>query len=263
MWWWSRISTISACSIPTTLWDSSAWSTSTTLRRSGATRSERLTMFPGGPKDAVDHDRRPVVDLEDLGRDVLEHVVRLGGQRLGVHDPPDRHGELDHPRADVGVQRRDDHVDARRPCRPPPRRPPAACRWAAPAGRTPGRRRRAARPAGRRRPRCRPRRRCPPAPRPPSRAPTAARTRRRRRSRGSRRPARPGTASRCTGRRPGSPTRPGTRGRRAARARARSAPSSTPSSPVTGTRSSPCSAIASPTPRTGSSIPVVTAQGPS
>ena len=43
MWWWSRISTISACSTPTTLCACSAWSTSSTLRGSGFTRSERVT----------------------------------------------------------------------------------------------------------------------------------------------------------------------------------------------------------------------------
>ena len=47
MWWWSRISTISAWSIPGALWDSSAWSTSTTLRGAGETSAERPTRPSG------------------------------------------------------------------------------------------------------------------------------------------------------------------------------------------------------------------------
>ena len=43
MWWWSRISTISASSTPGTLCACSAWSTSRTRRRVGPTRSERVT----------------------------------------------------------------------------------------------------------------------------------------------------------------------------------------------------------------------------
>ena len=43
MWWWSRISTISACSTPGTLWACSAWSTSSTRRGAGLTRSVRVT----------------------------------------------------------------------------------------------------------------------------------------------------------------------------------------------------------------------------
>ena len=39
MWWWSRISTISARSTPGTLWASSAWSTSSTRRGSGSASS--------------------------------------------------------------------------------------------------------------------------------------------------------------------------------------------------------------------------------
>ena len=47
MWWWSRISTISASSTPGTLWACSAWSTSTTRRGVGLTRSERVTSPTG------------------------------------------------------------------------------------------------------------------------------------------------------------------------------------------------------------------------
>ncbi len=43
MWWWSRISTISACSTPSTLCACSAWSTSSTRRGCGETRSVRVT----------------------------------------------------------------------------------------------------------------------------------------------------------------------------------------------------------------------------
>ena len=43
MWWWSRISTISASSTPATLWDCSAWSTRMTRRGTGRTRSDRVT----------------------------------------------------------------------------------------------------------------------------------------------------------------------------------------------------------------------------
>ena len=113
MWWWSRISTISAWSIPGALWDSSAWSTSTTLRGAGETSAERADE-PQRPPPRVDDDRRAVLDVEDLRRHVLEHVVGLDGQRLRIHDPPDRDRQLDHARAHVGVQRRDDQVDARR-----------------------------------------------------------------------------------------------------------------------------------------------------
>ena len=47
MWWWSRISRISACPMPTALWACSAWSTSTSRRRAGATRFERVTSPTG------------------------------------------------------------------------------------------------------------------------------------------------------------------------------------------------------------------------
>ncbi len=43
MWWWSRISTISASSRPGTLCALSAWSTRITLRGDGSTRSARVT----------------------------------------------------------------------------------------------------------------------------------------------------------------------------------------------------------------------------
>ena len=43
MWWWSRISTISACSTPGTLCACSAWSTRITRRGLGPTRSVRVT----------------------------------------------------------------------------------------------------------------------------------------------------------------------------------------------------------------------------
>jgi hypothetical protein len=49
MWWWSRISRISADSTPGTLCDSSAWSTRMTRRRCGLTRSDRVTSPTGRP----------------------------------------------------------------------------------------------------------------------------------------------------------------------------------------------------------------------
>ena len=49
MWWWSRISTISASSTPGTLCACSAWSTSSTRRGRGETRSERVTSPTGLP----------------------------------------------------------------------------------------------------------------------------------------------------------------------------------------------------------------------
>ena len=53
MWWWSRISTISACSTPGTLWACSAWSTSSTRRGCGLTRSERVTRPTGRPRSST------------------------------------------------------------------------------------------------------------------------------------------------------------------------------------------------------------------
>ena len=49
MWWWSRISTISASSMPGTLWACSAWSTSSTRRGLGRTSSPRVTSAIGTP----------------------------------------------------------------------------------------------------------------------------------------------------------------------------------------------------------------------
>ena len=49
MWWWSRISTISASSTPGTLCACSAWSTSSTRRGLGPTRSDRVTSPIGRP----------------------------------------------------------------------------------------------------------------------------------------------------------------------------------------------------------------------
>ena len=82
MWWWSRISTISACSTPGTLCACSAWSTSSTRRGRGFSRSVRVTS-PIGLPARVDRDRRAVVDLLDLVGDVGEQVVGAHGQRLG------------------------------------------------------------------------------------------------------------------------------------------------------------------------------------
>ena len=89
MWWWSRISTISACSTPGTLWAASAWSTRITLRGRGETRSERVTSPTGCRR--VDGDRRPVVDVLDLLGDVGDQVVEADRERLGVgHRPAGR-----------------------------------------------------------------------------------------------------------------------------------------------------------------------------
>ena len=49
MWWWSRISMISASSMPGTLCARSAWSTSSTRRGAGLTRSDRVTSPIGRP----------------------------------------------------------------------------------------------------------------------------------------------------------------------------------------------------------------------
>jgi hypothetical protein len=61
----------------------------------------------GGPAGAVHHDGRAVVDALDLLRDVVDQVVRPGGERIGVHERAARRGERDHAAGDVAVQRRD------------------------------------------------------------------------------------------------------------------------------------------------------------
>ena len=106
MWWWSRISRISACSIPFTLWPSSAWSTRITRRRGGETMSERVTS-PTGPLGPVQGDGGSVVQLLDLLGDVIDQEVRGDGERIGVHQRAAGSGQRDHAPGDVGVQRRD------------------------------------------------------------------------------------------------------------------------------------------------------------
>ena len=53
MWWWSRISTMCACSTPRTLWACSPWSTSSTRRGRGLTRSARLTRPTGRRSSSI------------------------------------------------------------------------------------------------------------------------------------------------------------------------------------------------------------------
>ena len=158
MWWWSRISTISACSTPTTLCACSAWSTSSTCRAGGFTRSERVTS-PIGRRVAVDGDGRAVVHVLDEVRDLGHEVLRPDGQRRLVHQRARRLGERDHPPGHVGVERRDHHGGTRARARARGSRRPAACGCSARAARPASRWRPAARPADRRRRRCRPRRR--------------------------------------------------------------------------------------------------------
>ena len=84
MWWWSRISTISACSMPGTLWACSAWSTRITRRRVGRDQV-RARDQPDRSAGSVDRDRGAVVDLLDLLGDVGEQVVGGDGQRVVLH----------------------------------------------------------------------------------------------------------------------------------------------------------------------------------
>ena len=54
MWWWSRISTISACSTPGTLCACSAWSTSSTRRRGGDDQiGARHQARPAGAAESI------------------------------------------------------------------------------------------------------------------------------------------------------------------------------------------------------------------
>ncbi len=53
MWWWSRISTISACSTPGTLCADSAWSTRITRRGFGDTRSLRVSSPTGRLREST------------------------------------------------------------------------------------------------------------------------------------------------------------------------------------------------------------------
>ena len=105
MWWWSRISTISACSTPGTLCACSAWSTSTTRR---GLRTYEVTVRDEADRPArlVDAHGRVVVDVLDVLGDVGEQVVGPHGERLAVHQRARRGRQRDHAAADVGVQRR-------------------------------------------------------------------------------------------------------------------------------------------------------------
>ena len=156
MWWWSRISTISACSTPGTLCACSAWSTSSTRRGAGSTRSVRVTR-PIGLRGGVDGDRRAVVDLLDLVGDVGEQVVGADGQRLRVHQRAARRRQRDHAaRSRRCPAARDDRDPAlARPARASSSRR-ASCRCSSPAARRRARSPRAARPRGCRRRRRRP-----------------------------------------------------------------------------------------------------------
>ena len=107
MWWWSRISTISASSTPGTLCACSAWSTridAAAARVDEVRAGDQADRRAGG----VDGDRGAVVDVLDRLGDVGDEVVGADGQRVGVHDGPARRGQRDHAAGDVAVQRRDD-----------------------------------------------------------------------------------------------------------------------------------------------------------
>ena len=97
MWWWSRISTISACSTPGTLCACSAWSTSSTRRGCGFDEV-RARDEADRPPARVDGDRRAVVDVLDLLGDVGEQVVGAHGERLAVHQRAARRRQRDHAR---------------------------------------------------------------------------------------------------------------------------------------------------------------------
>ena len=107
MWWWSRISTISAWSTPITLCASSAWSTSRTRRRGGATRSDRVTRPTGRRLSSID-DGGAVVGAADLLGGVAEQIVGRHRQRVDLHQRAARRRERDHAARDVRVERRDD-----------------------------------------------------------------------------------------------------------------------------------------------------------
>ncbi len=111
MWWWSRISTISACSTPTTR-----------LRLLGVVDEDHLARLgvdevgAGDEADraavGVDHDGGAVVDVLDRVGDVGDEVVGRDRDRLAVHQRQARRRQRDHPRGDVAVERRDDDGDA-------------------------------------------------------------------------------------------------------------------------------------------------------
>ena len=171
MWWWSRISTISACSMPTTLCACSAWSTSSTRRGVGLTRS-RARDEADRAAVAVDRHGRAVVDVLDGLGDVGQQVVGRDGQRLAVHQRPARRRQRDHAARHVGVERRGDHRGAALAREREDVVVRLGCRCWSPAARRRSRSRSAARPAGRRRRRRRRPRSRSAASRWPSRAPT-------------------------------------------------------------------------------------------
>jgi hypothetical protein len=95
MWWWSRISTISACSKQDA--------------PPGRGDQVRARDQPDRPALRVDHHRRAVVALLDLLGDLLHQELTRRGQRLALHQRAAGGGQRDHPARDVAVQRRDDH----------------------------------------------------------------------------------------------------------------------------------------------------------
>ena len=152
MWWWSRISTISACSTPG---DALGLLGVVDEQRRGAaagsTRSERVTRPTGRPR-AVDGDRGAVVDVLDLLGDVGDEVVEADRQRLGVHERAAGHRQRDHAARDVAVPAARRPPPCRAPARAPARRRSAASRCSSRAARRRARSRAAARRRGCRRP---------------------------------------------------------------------------------------------------------------
>ena len=90
-----------------TLCARSAWSTSSTRRGAGLTRSDRVDE-PDRPAAAIERDRRAVVDGLDLLGDVRDEVVERDRQRVALDERVHGLRQRDHPARHVGVQRRRD-----------------------------------------------------------------------------------------------------------------------------------------------------------
>ena len=113
MWWWSRISTISASSTPGTLCACSAWSTRMTRRRLRADEVDARHEADGRPS-ASTATAGAVVDVLDGVGDVVR--ARSSGRTVsGSASMTERHGrrQRDHAAGHVAVQRRDDDAPSR------------------------------------------------------------------------------------------------------------------------------------------------------